>query len=87
MKQLKKHLTYYLSLGLIFAIGVSLSVQASLDKQLQILIIFTTAILYVLWGILHHFLDHDITVKIVVEYVLMGGIGIMVALFFLRSGL
>lgn len=82
---LKKHLFYYLSLlGIVF-LGIFLVLQLSFDRKLQVLLIVITAFFYVFWGILHHFLDHDLNIKIVVEYILIGSLGMTIILFLLKT--
>lgn len=87
MKQaLKKHVEYYFSLLCIFAIGVFLTIHFASDKQLQMLVLTLTAFLYAAWGIIHHLKDHDLTVKVVIEYVLVGSLGITILAFLLKGG-
>ena len=81
MKTLSKHIFYYISLILILALGFLLSYINSSNRQLQILIVACTSLLYVSWGILHHFLTHDLNTKIVIEYILIGSIGLVIIFF------
>lgn len=83
-KNLKKHLLYYVSLFSIFFVGFILTLFAP-DLKSQSLIIVITIILYVVWGILHHYINHELTLKIVVEYSLIGLLGVSI-LFFVMSG-
>lgn len=85
IKGIKKHLGYYLSLTVILALGIFLSFQTSYDRQLQMLIITIMAFFYVAWSILHHLLEHDLSVKIVIEYVLIGSLAMSVVLFLIRG--
>lgn len=85
LTDVKKHLTYYLSLGAILASGIFFASQAYYDKQLQMMIVVATAFVYVLWGILHHLMHHDLNSKIVVEYILISAFGMAVILFILRG--
>lgn len=80
---LKKHAIYYFSLLTILFLGVFFAFQVSYDRQIQIIIVIITALLYVLLGILHHVVNHDLNKKIVIEYILMGGLGISIILFIL----
>lgn len=84
--KLKGHIGYYFSLLAILALGFILTL-ATADKQEQALVVTLTAFFYVLWGILHHLLHHDLTAKIVVEYVLTGSLGLALVLFILKGGL
>lgn len=80
-----KHLIYYLSLIVILFLGIYLIIQSSYNRNLQLLVVLVTALFYILWGIIHHLINHDLTPKIMVEYLLMGGFGAAVALFFIKG--
>ena len=81
----KKHINYYLSIILILGLGFFLVINTSYNKELQMAMVIITALFYVGWGILHHFINHDITAKIVLEYILMGSLGVTVVLFLLKG--
>ncbi len=81
IKKFIKHLNYYLFLLAIFAVGLLLSVLVYPNIFLQILIIVLTIIFYVVWGIWHHKKEHNLTNKIVVEYLLIGLLGISIVFF------
>ncbi len=83
----KKHIIYYIFLSAVLFFGIFLTMQTADNRQLQSLIIFSTAFFYVGSGLLHHFLEHDLNSKIVLEYVLMGALGLTVILFFLKGGI
>lgn len=82
---MKNHLGYYLSLFLILFAGFLIAFNSS-DKQFQLEVSIMTAFFYAFWGILHHGLNHELTPKIVVEYILMASLGISMILFFLKGG-
>ncbi len=77
------HIPYSLSLFAIVGLGVLLALQFSYSKQLQMLVIVITAFLYVGVSILHHKENHDLTAKIVIEYTLIGALGMTIVSFFL----
>lgn len=81
----KKHLLYYFSLIGILLVGAYFSLQFSYDKRIQMSILTITAFLYAAIGILHHYLHHDISTKIVIEYILMSSLAIAIAAFFIRG--
>lgn len=81
----EKHYGYYIFLVAILSLGFFLTTLFSYNKGLQMLIVVITAFFYVLWGIIHHCLHHDLNAKIVIEYLLIGGLGVTIALFFLKS--
>ncbi len=81
-----KHFEHYLSLLLILSFG-ALGAILIPAKQSQMLIISLTTFLYIGWGIFHHYLNHDLATKIVIEYVLMGSFGMAIMLFIIRGGI
>ena len=85
IRKLKKHVGYYLSLLTIFILGFILTLLASPDIRLQGVIVLITVLFYVCWGILHHLINHELTLRIVIEYVLIGVLGIAI-IFFMLSG-
>lgn len=84
--KLKKHLFYYFLLVLILSFGAVLSILASPNIILQSIIIFITVIFYVSLGLIHHYLNHELTSKIMIEYGLIGGLGLSI-LFFMVGGI
>lgn len=86
-KKFKKHLGYYLSLLIILSFGLLLTFLAIPNIQLQIIIILLTTFFYVLWGIFHHLINHELTSKIMVEYVLIGVLGVSILFFLIMGGL
>ncbi len=82
-----RHIEYYVSLFAILAFGLLFVIVASPNKELQMFIVLLTTFFYVIFGILHHFLHHNLNRKIVIEYVIIGGFGLSVVLFLLKGGL
>lgn len=80
-----KHFNYYISLLSIFILGMAAAVLVSPNFTLQIFIVTLTIIIYVIWGILHHLLVHELTSKIMVEYILIGFLGLSM-IFFIFMG-
>ncbi len=78
---------YYLSLFLILAIGLFLALYTSYDKALQMAMIVITGFSYVVWGIIHHLIQHDLHPKIVIEYILIGSLGMTIVLYLLKGGI
>jgi hypothetical protein len=82
-ERIVKHLGYYLSLIAILALSFFLAYSSS-SKIFQLGVIIATTFIYVLWGFIHHLIDHDLHPKIVIEYILIGTFGLTV-IFFLLS--
>jgi hypothetical protein len=82
--KLYKHSPYYLSLVVILALGFLLAYNSS-NKTFQIGVVIVTTFFYVLWGIMHHLINHDLNAKIVIEYILIGSFGLAVIFFLLST--
>ena len=81
------HFGYYLFLLFILGVGLLGVYLNSYNRQLQMAIIVLTTLFYICWGILHHLLNHDLSHKIVVEYVLIGSLGLALVFFLMKAGL
>ena len=81
----KDHTVHYLII-----IGILLLAAGLLllwpSKNLQLMVIIVTSLFYLFYGILHHRVEHDLTVKIVVEYVLVAVL-VTVLFIFVKGGL
>ncbi|OGH24381.1 MAG: hypothetical protein A3B47_01285 [Candidatus Levybacteria bacterium RIFCSPLOWO2_01_FULL_39_24] len=83
LKRISEHAAYYTSLIAILSLSFLLAYSSS-DRSFQIGVIVATTFFYVLWGILHHLINHDLHTKIVIEYILIGTFGLTI-IFFLLS--
>jgi hypothetical protein len=83
LKAISEHVIYYTSLIAILSISFLLA-YSSTDRGFQIGVIIFTTLFYILWGIMHHLLNHDLNTKIVIEYILIGAFG-LTTIFFLLS--
>ena len=83
LKTLSEHTVYYVSLVAILILSFLLAYSSS-DREFQIGVIVATTFFYILWGILHHLINHDLHAKIVIEYILIGAFG-LTTIFFLLS--
>ena len=82
----RSHLLHHTIVLGILLLGIGFALLFSADKNFALIAIFATGIIYAAYGIVHHHIEHDLTVKIVVEYVLVALL--VVALFlFVRGGL
>ncbi|MCL4353073.1 hypothetical protein M1615_01210 [Patescibacteria group bacterium] len=86
---IKKYLTadraYYLSVFFILLLAVLALIYFTGNIRLQGIIVIGISFIYAFWGIIHHFIHHDLTLKIVVEYVLIGTVGMSAMLFLLKG--
>jgi len=76
----KKHFWYYFSFVALQLLGLWLVMALSFDRQLQLTAIFATTVFYLFWALLHQYVHHHLSPKIVTEYVLMGSLGLTVSL-------
>lgn len=79
-----KHIRYYVALLVMQVMGFFVLLSLTGNHDLQIAVIITSTIGYVVWAILHQYLEHNLTSKIVVEYMLFGAFGIVVSLIFFK---
>lgn len=82
----RNHIGHYIVLLLILGSGFFMALFATPNKQLQMVAVVITTFFYIAWGILHHLINHDLTAKIVIEYVLIGSFGLSVVFFLLKGG-
>jgi uncharacterized membrane protein len=84
-KNIKKHLGYYIAFALVQLLGLTIVLLSAGNKQLQQMAILGTTIFYFIFAITHHYLDHELNSKIVIEYALIGSIGLAVSLVFFKA--
>jgi hypothetical protein len=82
LKRISEHIIYYISLIAILTLSFLLAYSSS-DRNFQIGIVIAATFFYVLWGIIHHLMSHDLHAKIVIEYILIGGFGLTIIFFLL----
>jgi hypothetical protein len=85
LKRISEHAIYYIALVIMLGLGFLLAYNST-DRNLQIGVVIATTFFYVLWGIIHHLMNHDLHGKIVLEYVLIGVFGLTVIFFLLSVG-
>lgn len=82
----KKHHLYFLIQLSVIIFGLSLVVYFSPNRDLQLLSVGVMSIMYALFGIIHHWINHDLVFKIMVEYVLIAVLGTSIIFFISRGG-
>ncbi len=83
MKTFKTQYLYYLLLLGILSAGFILFLSFSSNPQMQMAIVTLTSFFYVGFALFHHFLNKDLSVKVVIEYVLIAALGISIVYFYL----
>ena len=86
MKKFLKHFGYYISMILIFVLGFFASIVSYPNLPLVFLTLILTVVFYVIWGIVHHKINHDLSTKILLEYLLIGLLGISMIFFIIVGG-
>ena len=82
-KIFSEHSIYYIVLITILSLSFLLA-YSSVDRSFQIGVIVATTFFYILWGMIHHLMSHDLHTKIVLEYILIGAFG-LAAIYFILS--
>jgi len=75
---IREHFGHYLALMVILAFGVGALVFFQRVPQIQVISLFLTAAFYVLWGIIHHYLEGDLHIRIVLEYIAISLLGFLI---------
>lgn len=84
LKRISEHAIHYIVLLIILSLGFLLAYSSS-DKSFQIGVVVAITFFYVLWGIMHHLMNHDLHPKIVIEYILIGAFGLTIIYFLLST--
>ncbi|MDE2589433.1 MAG: hypothetical protein KGL95_07185 [Patescibacteria group bacterium] len=82
-----KHFLYYLSLAAILAACVLLIAFLKNQKSLQVAVVILMALFYVIWGVVHHAIEHSFSIKIMLEYIAIALLSISLVLFVLNIAL
>lgn len=82
----QKHILYYFCLFSVLATGLFLILAFTPNRNLQMITLVGISISYVLLGIVHHLINHDLVAKIVVEYILIAALGVAGAFFIFKGG-
>ena len=68
---MRENIIHYLVLLVILDLAVAAFFLFSFNKTYQAAVVVSMGILYVAWGIIHHWLSEDFHPKVVLEYVLI----------------
>ena len=78
MKDLTKHLSHYLVLfGILLAAFAGL-VIFSYDRHFQIAVGLALSVSYVSWGVVHHYIHHDLHWEVFLEYLVIAALGFVI---------
>ncbi|HUD44318.1 MAG TPA: hypothetical protein VMR41_02115 [Patescibacteria group bacterium] len=79
-----QHINYYLSMLFLQVAGFFIVMAASSNIPLQMELVTLNSGIYVLWASLHQYMHHDLHPKVVLEYILVGFLGVSITFFMLR---
>ncbi len=71
---LVRHSLDFFLLALILALGLGGLIFFRFEVASQIAVVAIMAVFYVLWGILHHLHDQNLTVRVILEYISMAAL-------------
>jgi hypothetical protein len=66
---------HYITLLSLLAAGLAAIVLFSSDKTFQVVLVWVLSFIYVIWGIIHHWIHKDLHPKIILEYLLIAALG------------
>ena len=78
MKKNQHFFYHYVSLFLLLSVGFILFYLNNGFPRQQLIISIYIAFLYVLWGLIHHYLKGDLHMRIVIEYSLIALLSIVI---------
>lgn len=81
----KKHLNYYMIESFVLGLGFFGVYTLSGSVQMQAVLMAFLVAIYMIMGIVHHRISHDIHLKIVLEYIIIGSF-VFAIFMFLKSG-
>jgi hypothetical protein len=80
MTRLTKHLPHYVPLIAVILAGVVGFTIFSYDQAFQTMILVAVSVSYVIWGIIHHKIHDDLSLFVVIEYLVIASLGLVVVL-------
>ena len=76
-KEIKQKPFEYIALALVFLIGLIIYLFADISAHNQRLVVYFLAACYFFWSVNHHYRRGDLSISIVVEYLVMALLGII----------
>ncbi len=80
-EKIRKHWLYYAVFILMQVVGLGLLILTGSNKSWQFVVICFMTVCYFVWATAHHYIHHNLTPKIVVEYMLIGILGAVISVF------
>lgn len=76
-KEVRQKPLEYITLGLIFTIGLVLYFFLPLDNHNRRIVVYCLAANYFFWSLIHHYRRGDLSLPIIVEYLVVALFGIV----------
>lgn len=83
--KIAKDLPHFLPILGIYVAGIIAFWQFSYDKQFQTGAILAVGVSHVVWGIVHHSIHKDLSLEIVLEYIMVAILGVSSVLVMIYS--
>lgn len=80
-ESLHNHFWYYVSFLFVEAVSLCIIFTFTYDRFIQVMALLVMIGFYLIWTLVHHHLHHTLTKKIVLEYILIGAVGMIALLF------
>lgn len=74
VSDIHEHPGHYAVLAVWFSLGLILLTLGRFNHTIQSQVLVLIALGYLVWGLVHHYLLHDLHVKIVLEYILFAAL-------------
>jgi hypothetical protein len=78
MKKVARDIQHYVPLFGILLATISGFIMFTYDKTFQMVVVVSSAIAYVIWGVVHHHIHKDLHLPVVIEYILIAALGIVI---------
>lgn len=83
IEDIRAHISHYLVLLVILDVGVGAFWMFRYNLLFQAIVIFVTSLSYVVWGAVHHWLEEDFHLRVILEYILIAALADLVLIFLL----
>lgn len=77
---MRDHFSHYLILLSIFTLGLFFFIYFGYNRAIQAWCVIGVSLGYFLWGMVHHYLEKNLYLKVVIEYFLVALLGAILVL-------
>lgn len=83
IEKIRENFNHYLVLAVILNIGLAGFIYFQYVRTIQLWMVFLTGVAFAAWGVIHHYLEGDLHLKVVLEYLSSALLGFLVIWFLL----